>query len=247
MAEKVNLKTIQMPGLDNTYVVNDEKELQKKLDGYVSKSDFEVHSEEYDWSLIRNKPEFANVAISGSYSDLIEKPDLADIALTGEFKDLKEVPPLREQATEEDYTEFDKQLEIPRKTSELINDKHFMNKLPIASKETLGAVKIGVGLRMINDVLNVTGEAIIDAGIHWINIVDPPENLSFFVLDDDFKKNFANVAFSGNFSELSNVPIASTDQLGVAKVDGQTITVNANGVLEAHGTSDVLIKTWKEE
>jgi len=86
-----------------------------------------------------------------------------------------------------------------------------MNKLPIASKETLGAVKIGVGLRMINDVLNVTGEAIIDAGLHWINIVDAPENLSFFVLDDDFKKNFANIAFSGDFSDLSNVPIASTN------------------------------------
>lgn len=247
MAEKVNLKTIQMPGLDNTYVVNDEEGLQKKLDGYVSKSDFEVHSEEYDWPLIRNKPEFANVAISGSYSDLTEKPDLADIALTGKFKDLKEVPPLREQATEEDYTEFDKQLKIPRKTSELINDEHFMNKLPIASKETLGAVKIGVGLRIINGVLNVTGEAIVDAGIHWINIIDPPKNLSFFTVDDDFKKNFANVAFSGNFSDLTNVPIASTNQLGVAKVDGKTITVNANGILEAHGTSDVLIKTWKEE
>lgn len=247
MAEKVNLKTIQMPGLDNTYVVNDEEGLQKKLDDYVSKSDFEVHSEEYDWSLIRNKPEFANVAISGSYSDLTEKPDLANIALTGEFKDLKEVPPLREQATEEDYTEFDKQLKIPRKTSELINDEHFMNKLPIASKETLGAVKIGVGLRMINDVLNVTGEAISTTTMNWVNIQNRPDKLSDFTVDDTFKTNFANVAFSGNFSDLTNIPIASATQLGVAKIDGKTITVETDGTLKAHSTADVLIKTWKEE
>lgn len=247
MAEKVNLKTIQMPGLDNTYVVNDEEGLQKKLDSYVSKSDFEVHSEEYDWSLIRNKPEFANVAISGSYNDLTKKPDLANIALTGEFKDLKEVPPLREQATEEDYTEFDKQLKIPRKTSELINDEHFMNKLPIASKETLGVVKIGVGLRMINDVLNVTGEAISTTSMDWVNIQNRPDKLSDFTVDDNFKKNFANVAFSGNFSDLANIPIASTNQLGMAKIDGQTLTIEADGTLKARSTANVLIKTWKEE
>lgn len=84
-----------------------------------------------------------------------------------------------------------------------------MNKLPIASKETLGAVKIGVGLRMINDVLNVTGEAISTTTMNWVNIQNRPDKLSDFTVDDTFKTNFANVAFSGNFSDLTNIPIAS--------------------------------------
>ena len=247
MAERVNLKTIQMPGLDNTYVVNDEEELQKKLNGYISKSDFEVHSEEYDWSLIRNKPEFANVAISGDYGDLINKPRLEKVASTGEFKDLNNIPSLAKQATEEDYEAFDQALQIPRDTADLTNSAGYINKLPIASKDVLGAVKVGVGLRVDGDVLNVTGEAISSTNMDWQNVQNRPDKLSDFTVDDAFKANFANVAFSGKYSDLKNVPIASTNQLGNVKVDGTTITVSTDGTLEAHGTADVHIKTWKEE
>ena len=44
------------------------------------------------WDDITDKPEFADVATSGSYSDLEDKPNLAAVATTGSFYDLVDYP-----------------------------------------------------------------------------------------------------------------------------------------------------------
>lgn len=236
-----------MPGLDDTYVVDAEEQIDKKLEQYVSKSDFEVHSEEYDYNLIRNKPEFATVATSGKYGDLIERPNLAPIATTGDFADLENVPSISDQMTKEDYEIFDQELAIPRDTNDLTNGAGFISQLPIASPTVLGAVKIGVGLRMINDTINVTGEAISSTNMDWMNIANKPTKLSDFESDDAFKNQFAPIAYSGDYYDLSNVPQGSAEQAGIVKIDGDTIQVNANGALEAHAKADIQIKSWTEE
>lgn len=46
------------------------------------------------WISIKNKPNFSAIAISGSYSDLLEKPTYAKVALTGNYKDLSDLPQL---------------------------------------------------------------------------------------------------------------------------------------------------------
>ena len=43
-------------------------------------------------SYIRNKPNLANVATSGQYSDLTGAPDLAAVATSGDFEDLSNIP-----------------------------------------------------------------------------------------------------------------------------------------------------------
>lgn len=63
--------------------------------------------------------------------------------------------------------------------------------LPIASATTLGGVKVGSGLDITNGVLSATGGGVADA-VDWSKVQNKP--------------NFANVATSGNYNDLSNKP-----------------------------------------
>lgn len=63
--------------------------------------------------------------------------------------------------------------------------------LPVASATTLGGVKVGSGLDITNGVLSATGGGIADA-VDWSKVQNKP--------------NFANVATSGDYNDLSNKP-----------------------------------------
>lgn len=63
--------------------------------------------------------------------------------------------------------------------------------LPIASATTLGGVKVGSGLDITNGVLSATGGGVADA-VEWDKVQNKP--------------NFADVATSGNYNDLSNKP-----------------------------------------
>lgn len=63
--------------------------------------------------------------------------------------------------------------------------------LPVASATTLGGVKVGSGLDITNGVLSATGGGVADA-VDWSKVQNKP--------------NFANVATSGNYNDLSNKP-----------------------------------------
>ena len=63
--------------------------------------------------------------------------------------------------------------------------------LPVASATTLGGVKVGSGLDITNGVLSATGGGVADA-VDWSKVQNKPE--------------FANVATSGNYNDLSNKP-----------------------------------------
>ena len=63
--------------------------------------------------------------------------------------------------------------------------------LPVASATTLGGVKVGSGLDITNGVLSATGGGVADA-VDWSKVQNKPE--------------FANVATSGDYNDLSNKP-----------------------------------------
>lgn len=63
--------------------------------------------------------------------------------------------------------------------------------LPVASATTLGGVKVGSGLSITNGVLSATGGGTADS-VDWSKIQNKP--------------NFANVATSGDYNDLSNKP-----------------------------------------
>ena len=63
--------------------------------------------------------------------------------------------------------------------------------LPVASATTLGGVKVGSGLDITNGVLSATGGGVADA-VDWSKVQNKPE--------------FADVATSGDYNDLSNKP-----------------------------------------
>lgn len=67
-------------------------------------------TEPFDWDSVRNKPNFAAVAMSGDYNDLRHTPELAPVATSGDYNDLNHKPTFPS---------------IPTKVSDLENDLNF--------------------------------------------------------------------------------------------------------------------------
>lgn len=108
-------------------------------------------------------------------------------------------------------------IKVPTKVSELSNDAGYLTQhqdisnlatksevsaveskipaayeLPTASATTLGGVKVGSGLSITNGVLSATGGGGVADSVEWDKVQNKP--------------NFANVATSGNYNDLSNKP-----------------------------------------
>ena len=108
-------------------------------------------------------------------------------------------------------------IKVPTKVSELENDAGYLTQhqdisnlatksevsaveskipaayeLPTASATTLGGVKVGSGLSITNGVLSATGGGGVADSVEWDKVQNKP--------------NFANVATSGNYNDLSNKP-----------------------------------------
>lgn len=58
------------------------------------------------YSDLRNKPKLASVATSGNYNDLIDKPNLSTVATTGDYDDLSNKPNLATVATSGNYNDL---------------------------------------------------------------------------------------------------------------------------------------------
>lgn len=109
-------------------------------------------------------------------------------------------------------------IKVPTKVSELSNDAGYLTQhqdisnlatksevsaveskipaayeLPTASATTLGGVKVGSGLSITNGVLSATGGGGVADSVEWDKVQNKP--------------NFANVATSGDYNDLSNQPI----------------------------------------
>ena len=108
----------------------------------------------------------ANVATSGSYNDLSNKPTIPDAQIQSDWdqevttaKDfIKNKPYLSTVATTGSYEDLSNKPTIPTKTSDLTNDSGFLTSLPIATRNSLGCIKVGNNLTIdANGVLNATG------------------------------------------------------------------------------------------
>lgn len=135
-----------------------------------------------------------------------------------------------------DKTKLDNLIEIPnggtegqvlKKTStgvEWGNDNDTKYTLPIASDTVLGGVKVGEGLSVTGDgILSCTITPGSDT-ISWDNVTGKPE--------------FATVATSGSYNDLTDkpaaytLPTATSSQLGGVKI-GEGITVQADGTISS--------------
>lgn len=108
-------------------------------------------------------------------------------------------------------------INVPTKVSELSNDAGYLTQhqdisnlatksevsaienkipaayeLPTASATTLGGVKVGSGLSITNGVLSATGGGGVADSVEWDKVQNKP--------------NFADVATSGSYNDLSNKP-----------------------------------------
>lgn len=88
--------------------------------------------------------------------------------------------------------------------------------LPTASDTVKGGIKVGTGLTMNGEVLSATGGGMADS-VEWDNVLSKPE--------------FATVATSGSYTDLSNKPTIPTVDVTKSYVDTQLATkANASNV-----------------
>lgn len=158
-------------------------------------------------------------------------------------------------------------IKVPTKISELSNDAGYLTQhqdisnlatksevsavenkipaayeLPTASATTLGGVKVGSGLSITNGVLSATGGGGVADSVEWDKVQNKP--------------NFANVATSGDYNDLSNKPtIPSTAGLAseayvnekvaaikVPSLDGYAKTADLSTVATSGSYNDLVDK-----
>ena len=150
---------------------------------------------------IKGKDYFTQEEIEKVEQDTIDKistdgfaksADLADVATSGSYKDLKDKPePI-------DLTPYPTKDEIEQSYAKKA-DLPEPYELPVASDTVLGGVKIGSGLSINQGVLSVNGGGVADS-VDWSKVQNKPD--------------FATVATSGDYNDLSNKPsIPSVDGL----------------------------------
>ena len=170
-----------------------------------------------------NKSDLSNVATSGSYKDLLDKPvipegaDLSDYYNKGETDNLlnskANTSDLAVVAKSGNYSDLNNTPTIPTKTSELTNDSGYITSVSwedVTSKPELSQVAISGSYsdlsgtptiptrtsQLINDSGFLTSSSGVITSVSWSDIKDKP--------------NFATVATSGSYTDLSNTPTIPT-------------------------------------
>lgn len=136
---------------------------------------------------------------------------------------------------------------------EYINQQTTSDKLPKATTEQFGVIKVGQGLKISNaGTLIATGEGVVASAVEWKNVINKPQPDE--IKDDQYYKTLINtlgaVAISNDYNSLNNkpklddyakkedipnlyeLPTATTETLGGVKIDGKTITIT-DGVIKA--------------
>ena len=170
-----------------------------------------------EWDKVQNKPNFADVATSGDYNDLINQPiipsvaGLASEAYVNEKVAAIKVPSLDGYAKTADLSTV--------ATSGSYND--LKDKPTIPSTAGLASTKY------------------VDDKVAGIVIPTVPTKVSAFENDKGYLTEHQSLAEYAKKTEIPapyTLPTASTSTLGGVKVDGSTITI-ADGVISAKGGS----------
>lgn len=147
---------------------------------------------------------------------------------------------------------------------EYVNQQTASDKLPKATTEQFGVVKVGQGLKISsNGTLIATGEGVVASAVEWQNIINKPqpdeikndqyyktliETLGAVAISNDYndlnnKPNLDNYAKKEDIPNLYELPVATTETLGGVKIDGKTITIT-NGVIKAQDAGAKI--TWRK-
>lgn len=144
---------------------------------------------------------------------------------------------------------------------EYINQQTTSDKLPKATTEKFGVVKVGQGLKIsATGTLIATGEGVVADAVEWNNVINKPQPDE--IKSDQYYLTLINtlgaVAVSNNYNDLNNkpdlskyaeksaipdlykLPIATTETLGGVKIDGKTITIK-DGVIKAQDAGAKII------
>lgn len=179
---------------------NADLEIQDTINGTMSLG-VDYYKGDDGYTPIKGKDYFTQEEIEEIEQDAIDKistdgfaksADLADVATSGSYKDLKDKPePI-------DLTPYPTKDEIEQSYAKKV-DLPEPYELPIASDTVLGGVKVGSGLSITNGVLSANGGGVADS-VDWSKVQNKPD--------------FATVATSGDYNDLSNKPsIPSVDGL----------------------------------
>lgn len=215
-----------------------------------------------DWSDITNKPNFATVATSGDYDDLRDKPvifsgdyndlnnkpdlsvyaetsDLATVATTGDYNDLNNkptIPSLEGYATEQwvenkgystfsgDYNDLDNKPEL---FSGDYNDLDNKPTIPTVNNATLTIKQGGTTKGTFSANANENVEINLESGggggsTDWSDITNKPD--------------FATVATSGNYNDLSGKPVIPTVPTNVSAFTNDAGYLTQHQSLEGYAT-----------
>lgn len=148
-----------------------------------------------------------------------------------------------------------------------VNQQTTSDKLPKATTEQFGVVKIGQGLKISSTgTLIATGEGVTASTVEWNNVINKPQ--ADEIENDQYYLTLINtlgtVARSNNYNDLNNkpdlsiyaeksaipdlyeLPVATTETLGGVKIDGKTITIK-DGIIKAQDAgAKIKWRKWTE-
>lgn len=190
-----------------------------------------------DWSKVQNKPNFANVATSGNYNDLINKPTIPSVA------------GLASEAYVNEKVAAIVIPEVPTKVSELENDKGYLTEhqslegyaktADLAQVAKTGSYNDLIDKPTIPSTTGLATETYVDDKIAEIDIPTVPTKVSAFTNDAGYLTEHQSLIEYAKKTDIPApyaLPTASTSTLGGVKVDGNTITI-ADGVISSVGGS----------
>ena len=190
-----------------------------------------------DWSKVQNKPNFANVATSGDYNDLINQPT---------------IPSVEGLASETYVNEKVAAIvipEVPTKVSELENDKGYLTEhqslegyaktADLAQVAKTGSYNDLADKPTIPSTTGLASTKYVDDKIAEIDIPTVPTKVSAFANDAGYLTEHQSLIEYAKKTDIPApyiLPTASTSTLGGVKVDGSTITIT-DGVISSKGGS----------
>lgn len=190
-----------------------------------------------EWDKVQNKPNFANVATSGDYNDLINQPTIPSVA------------GLASEAYVNEKVAAIVIPEVPTKVSELENDAGYLTThqslaeyaktADLAQVAKTGSYNDLADKPTIPSTTGLATETYVDSKIAEIVIPTVPTKVSAFENDKGYLTEHQSLAEYAKKTEIPapyTLPTASTSTLGGVKVDGNTITI-ADGVISAKGGS----------
>lgn len=147
---------------------------------------------------------------------------------------------------------------------EYINQQTTSDKLPKATTEQFGVIKVGQGLKIsATGTLIATGEGVVADAVEWNNVINKPQpdeikndqyyltlinTLGAAALSNDYddlnnKPDLSIYAKKSAIPDLYKLPVATTDTLGGVKIDGKTITIK-DGIIKAQDAGAKI--TWRK-